>query len=66
MEKLFQPKEKKIEKTYALFNPVIKTYSKETVKIEEGCLSLPKQFSEIERPVSIKLEYLDENNKIIK
>ena len=41
-------------------------YSKETVKMEEGCLSLPKQFAEIERPVSIKLEYMDENNKIIK
>ena len=33
--------------------------------MEEGCLSLPKQFAEIERPVSIKLEYMDENNKII-
>ena len=60
-----QDEEKKIEKTYALFNPRIKIYSKETVKMEEGCLSLPKQFAEIERPVSIKLEYMDENNKII-
>ena len=60
-----QDEEKKIEKTYALFNPKIKMYSKETVKMEEGCLSLPKQFAEIERPVSIKLEYMDENNKII-
>ena len=33
--------------------------------MEEGCLSLPEQFAEIERPVSIKLEYMDENNKII-
>ena len=60
-----QDEEKKIEKTYALFNPRIKIYSKEIVKMEEGCLSLPKQFAEIERPVSIKLEYMDENNKII-
>ena len=61
-----QDEEKKIQKTYALFNPKIKMYSKETVKMEEGCLSLPKQFAVIERPVSIKLEYMDENNKIIK
>ena len=60
-----QDEEKKIQKTYALFNPKIKMYSKETVKMEEGCLSLPKQFAEIDRPVSIKLEYMDENNKII-
>ena len=60
-----QDEEKKIEKTYALFNPRILNFSKETVKMEEGCLSLPKQFAEIERPVSIKLEYMDENNKII-
>ena len=61
-----QDEEKKMEKTYTLFNPRILNYSKETVKMEEGCLSLPKQFAEIERPVSIKLEYMDENNKIIK
>ena len=61
-----QDEEKKMEKTYALFNPRILNFSKETVKMEEGCLSLPKQFADIERPVSIKLEYMDENNKIIK
>ena len=33
--------------------------------MEEGCLSLPRQFAEIERPTSINLEYTDENNKII-
>jgi peptide deformylase len=34
--------------------------------MEEGCLSLPEQFAEIERPKSIVVEYLDENNKQIK
>ena len=33
--------------------------------MEEGCLSLPKQFAEIERPSSIKLEYLNEKNEIV-
>ena len=40
-----------------LFNPSIKSYSTETVVMEEGCLSFPKQ--------SIEIEYTDENNKII-
>ena len=60
-----QDQEKEIKKTYALFNPKIKSYSKKTIVMEEGCLSFPKQFIEIERPASIKIEYIDENNKII-
>ena len=62
----FYDKEKNIDKTYSLFNPKINFYSKETVIMEEGCLSLPKQFADIERPAFIKIEYTDENNKIIK
>lgn len=57
--------EKNIDKTYTLFNPIIKSYSEEKVVMEEGCLSLPKQFAEIERPSSIKLEYLNEKNEIV-
>ena len=34
--------------------------------MEEGCLSLPKQFAEIERPQSIQLQYTNEKNKIIR
>ena len=60
-----QDQEKQIEKTYTLFNPIIKTYSQEKIIMEEGCLSLPKQFAEIERPEFIKIQYIDENNKII-
>ncbi len=60
-----QDEENTINKLYALFNPEIKRYSKKTIVMEEGCLSLPKQFAEIERPESIEIEYLDENNKII-
>ena len=60
-----QDQEKKTEKVYALFNPSIKSYSTETVVMEEGCLSFPKQFIEIERPAFIEIEYTDENNNII-
>ena len=41
-------------------------FSKETVVMEEGCLSFPKQFVYIERPANIEIEYANENNKIIK
>ena len=58
--------EKNTEKIYSLFNPSIRSYSKEKVAMEEGCLSFPKQFIKIERPASIEIEYTDENNKIIK
>ena len=34
--------------------------------MEEGCLSLPEQYAEVERPKEIILEYMDENEKIIK
>ena len=54
------------EKIYSLFNPKITFYSKETITMEEGCLSLPKQFAEIERPSIIQVEYLNEKNELIK
>ena len=34
----------------ALINPVIKNLSEETSVYEEGCLSIPETFIEIERP----------------
>ena len=58
--------ENNTDKLYTLFNPTISQYSKETIVLEEGCLSLPKQFADIERPSSIQLKYTDENNTIIK
>jgi len=34
--------------------------------MEEGCLSLPKQYADIERSKSITVEYVNEKNEIIK
>ena len=62
----FVDQETKKETQYILFNPNIISYSQEKIIMEEGCLSLPEQFAEIERPKSIVVEYLDENNKQIK
>ena len=56
---------KKEDKIYALFNPKIKSYSKQKIIMEEGCLSLPKQYAEIERSESIIVQYINEKNKSI-
>ena len=61
----FVDQETKKETQYTLFNPNIVSYSQEKIVMEEGCLSLPEQFAEIERPQNIVVEYLDENNKHI-
>ena len=44
-------------------NPVIKKISKETSVYEEGCLSIPDTFIEIERPKICEVEYIDINGK---
>ena len=44
-------------------NPIIKNKNKEKAKYEEGCLSVPDQFAEIERPNSCEVEYLDYEGK---
>ena len=44
-------------------NPVIKKFSSETSIYEEGCLSIPDTFIEIERPKICEVEYIDLNGK---
>ena len=44
-------------------NPIIKNRNEEKVKYEEGCLSVPDQFAEIERPNTCEVEYLDYDGK---
>ena len=42
-----------------LVNPEIKLKSKKTSFYEEGCLSLPGYFAEIERPAECNVEFID-------
>ena len=49
-----------------LFNPIISFYSKNKIIMEEGCLSLPQQYAEIERSEEIIVEYQNEKNQKIK
>lgn len=45
-------------------NPKITWSSDETQKFQEGCLSVPDIWDEVERPVAIKAEYLDLDGKL--
>src|ERR1700743_2103607 len=45
-------------------NPEIVWASPETKLHEEGCLSLPEEYEQVERPDKIKVRYLDENNEL--
>ena len=44
-------------------NPIIKNKNKEKARYEEGCLSVPNQFAEIERPNTCEVEFLDYEGK---
>ena len=48
----------------SFINPTIKKLSDETSIYEEGCLSIPDTFIEIERPKICEVEYIDIDGKI--
>lgn len=45
-------------------NPEVIWESEDLGVYEEGCLSLPEHYSEVERPAEVKIRYLDENNQV--
>ncbi|HEY4123560.1 MAG TPA: peptide deformylase [Rhizomicrobium sp.] len=47
----------------AFINPKITWASDEMAVAEEGCLSIPEIWDEVERPARIKAEYLDRDGK---
>ncbi len=53
-------------KQYSVFNPIITKFSEETIIMEEGCLSVPETYGEVERPEKITIEGFDANGKKIK
>ncbi len=44
-------------------NPELTWASVETAKYEEGCLSIPEFYEEVERPARVKIKYLDLDGK---
>ena len=47
----------------AFINPKILWASEELATFEEGCLSVPEIWDEVERPAKIRAEYLDRDGK---
>ncbi len=46
-----------------LINPEILRLSDETVVREEGCLSIPEYYAEVERPAELRVRFLDRDGK---
>ena len=44
-------------------NPEVIWKSDEKATYEEGCLSIPEYYEEVERPLSVKVKYLDRDGK---
>lgn len=48
---------------YMLINPEILTFGDTARVFEEGCLSIPEMFAEVERPASVLVRYVDIDGK---
>lgn len=48
---------------YRMINPVILERSETCVMHDEGCLSVPDQYAEVERAQTVTVRYTDENGK---
>ena len=54
-------KEKNKKEPRFFVNPIIKNKDPFKATYEEGCLSVPNQFAEVDRPSKCEVEYLDYN-----
>ena len=54
------------KKFYVVFNPKIIKSGEETTSLEEGCLSVPGIYGEVQRPDKITVMGFDESGKKIK
>jgi peptide deformylase len=52
-----------VKKPYAFINPEIVWSSDERGVYNEGCLSIPDQYAEIERPARVRARWLDEQGR---
>ena len=56
-------KDKEKKNPMYFVNPKINSKGSENSTYEEGCLSVPNYFAEVDRPKKCKVEYLDYNGK---
>ena len=48
---------------FAMVNPEVVWASEETVTCQEGCLSVPDIYDEVERPAQVRVRWLDEEGR---
>src|SRR3546814_18646401 len=44
-------------------NPVLSAFSEEHSVYQEGCLSVPEQYDEVQRPAEVPVDWQDEDGK---
>ena len=52
-----------VKEPRVFINPEILDPAEELASYQEGCLSIPEQYADVERPAEVGLRYLDENGK---
>ncbi|HOO50232.1 MAG TPA: peptide deformylase [Alphaproteobacteria bacterium] len=57
-------KEESSRKPIIMINPEIVWKSEEISVMEEGCLSIPQQYAEVERPKSVRVKYIDIDGEV--
>ncbi|MDH3264323.1 MAG: peptide deformylase [Paracoccaceae bacterium] len=57
-------KEEETPRPMALFNPEVTWVSEEKNVYEEGCLSIPEQYADIERPAEVKVRWTNPEGKL--
>jgi peptide deformylase len=53
-----------VKKPMVFINPEILETSEDLSVYNEGCLSVPEQFAEVERPATIRASWMDRNGRI--
>ena len=57
-------KEDEESKPRVFINPEILSSSEELSVYEEGCLSIPEYYEEVERPATVRIRYMDLDGKV--
>ena len=61
-----EPLNREVKEALVFINPKIISYSKDTVVMQEGCLSIPEYYDKVNRPKFIKVEAYDlKGNKFV-
>lgn len=60
----YKESEEKDKNPLFFINPEILTSSEDRSTYEEGCLSIPDYYAEVERPAKVRIRYMDRDGKL--